>query len=187
MAFAPLRLVSSAPLVTPPQPAPFSVGGTIVGAIKAYTAPGASSIKGGAAAAAVNVALGAVGTAIPAVGVALGVASALGLDLGSMLGTKSKANWNRTLGRVYRAALLGYVPAVAGAERIIGQIKTAWVSAGDSSGAQFWDRVVSVFGVPTEAGGTKEGFSSGAPAGSKTAEGTRGFSAGLTAFLSAVG
>jgi hypothetical protein len=180
--FGVVPLTTAAPLVTPPQPAPFSVGGTILGAIQAYGSGGPMG-----ATAALNVALGAVSTAVPAVGVALGVASALGLDIGSLIQTSSKANWNRSLGRVYRAALLGYVPPTAGAESIIGRIKAAWINAGDTTGAQFWDRVVQVFGIPTTKGGTKEGFGSGAPAGEKTAEAQPGFKSGLLRFLSAVG
>lgn len=181
-AFGVIPLRSAAPLVTPAQPAPFSIGGTVVGAIKAYASGGPMGKS-----AALNVAMGAVGTAVPAVGVALGVASALGLDIGGLVETKSKANWNRALGRVYRAALLGHVPPTAGAETIIGKIKAAWIAAGDTTGAEFWNRVVQVFAVPTTKGGTKEGFGAGAPAGEKTAEAQPGFLEGLSRFLAAVG
>lgn len=159
-----------------PPPGP-TVGGTLVSAIKSFAG-------GGGAAGAAGVVAGAIGTAIggPVGGI---IASQL-VSLVPME-TKSKANWNRTLGRVFRAAVLGYVPSIDGAAPILRQIKAAWLASGDASGAQFWDRVVNLFGVPTEKGGTKKGFGAGAPAGSNTAEAQPGFSAGLRAFIAAVG
>lgn len=177
--------LGNAPAVVTPKPPPgVSFAGTIVGAAQSFVQGGGG---GAGIQAAANVALAAVGTAVPAVGVALGALSLAGIDLASMLTTKSKANWRRTWGRIYRAALLGYVPPLAGAESILSQIGAAWIRSGDQSGAGLWDAVVKVFGVPTEKGGTKEGFNSGAPAGSKRAEAMPGFSSGLLSFLAAIG
>lgn len=166
----------SAATTIPAAPPPVSFAGTIVGTARAY-------IDGGAKGAgkAVGQAIGAI-SGVPIVG------DILGDLIGSAFETKSVAGWNRTLGRIYRAAILGQVPALdAGAVPIVRTLKAAWLAAGDKTGAQFWDRVVSYFGVPTEKGGTKEGYGAGAPAGSKQAEATPGFSTGLSAFLAAVG
>lgn len=204
-------------LTTPPQPAPVSYGGVLMGAVQTYIGSGgnlgavagsvggalggaggivgaAGSVlgaigKGGKLDMATGASLGAtIGTVIPGVGTLIGgaVGAAVGM-LGLSLGTKSLANWRRTLGRVYRAALLGYVPPLDGAAGTIAQLVKIWADSGDASGSQFWDRVVSAFAVPTEKGGTKKGFGSGAPAGSKRAEAMPGFSSGLNAFLAAVG
>ncbi len=154
---------------------PFSVGDTIIGALHSYA-------SGGGASGAAQFAAGAIGTAI-----AGPVGGLIGGYLGGLIGTKSKANWNRTGGRIARAVALGYVPPIAGYEGILRQLKQAWLAQGDSTGAQFWDRVVQFFSVPTEKGGTKEGFNSGAPAGSKTAEKMPGYKQLEASVIAALG
>lgn len=174
-----IGVVAAPPVVTPPPPPPVSFGGTVQAAARSYVDKG---VRGAAQTVAREIV-----RAVPVVGDLPIVGDLLGDLVGGLFGTKSKANWDRTMGRVYRAALLGLVPSVAGAESIIGQIKRAWVADGDSTGARFWDRVVEFFGVPTEKGGTKEGYASGAPLGSKSAEAQPGFKAGLARFIAAVG
>lgn len=193
--YVPTRNTGGA-LVTPPPPPSISFGGTIPAAIQTFvgsTPVGglvSSVLSGGTISGA---AVGAViGSVIPGVGTVIGglvggLADQLGLKLPGF-GTTSKANWRRTMGRVLRAALLGYVPEVgsADAKRALNRLIELWSAAGDSTGAKFWDKVVAVFNVPTEKGGTKEGFNSGAPAGSKTAEAMPDFKQ-LTPWLTSLG
>jgi len=85
-------------------------------------------------------------------GIASGVfagAKALGVNFG---GT-SLANWNRSLGRFYRA----------GMPLQLGQRIYRLMQSSDPTGSKTWEIIVDTLGVPTEKGGTKKGFTRGAP------------------------
>lgn len=153
-------------------PAPPSLSSTLLGAVKGFTTGGTK----GAVKAVTNV-LGAV-SGIPGLNLVADF-------IGGAIETKSKANWDRTLGRVRRAADLGFVPEPP--IQVIQRLKQIWIEAGDSTGAQFWDRVVAFFSIPTEKGGTKEGFGAGAPLGSKKIDKEPGYGARVTSFVAAVG
>lgn len=159
-------------LEVPPPP---SIGSTIIAGARGYATGG----KAGA----VSAVLGAA-KAVPGLGAVVSAAESFAGLLGLSLDTKSVAGWNRTVGRVYRAMVLGYVTATPAVMRLL---KDAWLAAGDKTGAQFWDRLVQVAALPTEKGGTKKGYGAGAPLGSKKLEAEPGFLSGLTAFVNAVG
>jgi len=173
-----------------------SVGGALAGAGGIAGAAGTvlGVIAGSKPGAQLDLATGAtlgatIGSVIPGVGTVIGGAvGAVAGIIGIPLGSKSNANWRRSMGRVFRAALLGYVPEVFSPDalRALYVLIQAWVKSGDASGAKFWDKVVAYFKIPTAGGGTKHGFNSAAPVGEKDAEKMPEFKQ-LVPWLTAIG
>lgn len=145
--FNPGVTAAGAAAVPPPPP---SLVSTITGGVKAYSTGGAP--------AAVSFAVSAATKALPGLGTVLGIGELFGFDIGSVFETKSKANWDRSLGRIFRAT-----GQDMGQREVMRTLYRAWVEAGDTTGAQLWERIVDVFKLPTTKGGTKEGFTRGAP------------------------
>jgi hypothetical protein len=135
------------PPPAPPPPAPSAL------AVKAQAvqAIGSNLGKGNY----VQAAVGAATLLNPALGVVAAGAAKVADLLGLSFESKSKANWDRTLGRMYRAGFPVW----------FSKILYTHLRSKDPTGGKLWDAVVEFFQVPTEkqSGQTKHGYAANPP------------------------